>query len=406
MTNVASVVAANFGASGLRLTKMVAGENGIFTPDKESKKVVVSAAQIESEGAVEVFKQNVPKFNADGLCIGIAAPVLNGVGNMTWLNAEINQAQLTEATGVNSLLYNDMDPIFAALRQLNALSQIDYFTGYENHSPFFTIRDGKEFSSEKGFMVAVAPGSGTGEVSGSISDNGKRLHIYSSEESHVPMGIASNKLDELFFQYLRDEYGYPTEETATRNSCVMDAFNFWRKVGKGEIQLPEGYDKVPIICEILKQKEPKSSVLSELREGRTNHNKFITDVALRKYQSGQERDVFCEIAQAHVVRNIGLTFGSHALKKPSSGLWLCGAIVNKVKPMLLDSSEFLGDLTFNGGYSDRESIKFNSLVSNYRVQGILPELAFELGLAELYTSQNPEFARKVNYPEDLKIEIF
>lgn len=406
MFNLLIVVAGNLGGSGLRLTKMAGTGGGVFKP-VDGSRIVIPGSQIETEGVETVVKKHVRPMEAEGLCIGMAGPVTDGVGDMTWLNATLSEQALEEASGTHVLLVNDMPPLPASLWLLRSLSQQGYFNGkYSDSSSFVTLSNGNRFSTEEGAMFGFAPGTGTGTINASISDNGTRLHIYPAEESHRPMGVAS-KLDNLFFNYLGEKYGYTTEEIATRNSCVKDAFDFWVKVAKREIRLPHGCEEIAIVKEVLKLREVEDWVLAKLRNDRVDANKCITNVALHKYQKDTKRSVFCEIAQAHVARNIGLALGGHGLKLVKGGIWLGGSIIEKIEPVLLDrEEEYLGPLTFHRGFLDREGDKFYGVVGQHRVTGIRPELAFDLGLAELWASQHKDVSTQVGYPEDRTVKIF
>jgi len=101
MTTI-KIITGNFGASGLRLREMAAtGNSGIFVPINE-KIQVVQPGEIGQDRVDKVVKKYVAPVKPDGFIIGMAGPVINGIGDMTWLNATLSEAELTQAAETQS----------------------------------------------------------------------------------------------------------------------------------------------------------------------------------------------------------------------------------------------------------------------------------------------------------------
>jgi len=146
----------------------------------------------------------------DGICLGVAGPVIKGKVKGTNFPWEIDSEEISRELQVNSVtLINDME---ANAYGLAALRKTD-----------FEIL--KEGSNIPGNAVIISPGTGLGEAG--LYWDGAHYHPYATEGGHCDFSPRS-VLDWELWQYLHQKFGHVSWERVVSGPGIYSIYKFLR----------------------------------------------------------------------------------------------------------------------------------------------------------------------------------
>lgn len=142
------------------------------------------------------------------MCLGVAGPVIQGKAKGTNFLWELDQAEITQKTGIkNVLIKNDME--------VNAMG-----LNFLHPEDFKRIKNGSHYP---GNAAIIAPGTGLGEVGLFLKDN----HYYSfpTEGGHCDFSPRTED-DVAVWRYLNLKYGSVSWERILSGPGIYDLYQF------------------------------------------------------------------------------------------------------------------------------------------------------------------------------------
>ena len=232
----------------------------------------------------------------DAVCLGIAGPVIDGVGQVTNLNWRTSETAVAQACNANAArLYNDMEATAYGMlnlpaRQLAALNP----TAAARRQP--------------GHIAVIAAGTGLGEIT--LFWDGNRYHAIPGEGGHCDLAPQNAKQDALL-AWLRDHYpDHVSYERILRGDGFLMLYRFLHASGFA----------------------PESVALqTQLATDPANANALISQHGLTG------ADALCAEALALFVDLYGAEAGNLALKGlPQGGVYIGGGVALKIHTALTD----------------------------------------------------------------------
>jgi glucokinase len=259
---------------------------------------------------------------------GVAGPVVDGHVKATNLPWEMDEAELTEALGLEAaFLLNDLESI------ANAISSLE-------PADLATLNTGQP--EEQGAIAVIAPGTGLGEAY--LTWDGQTYHAHPSEGGHTDFGPTSPLQVELlrYWQARKEHISY---EWVCSGIGIRNIYEFLRDTQYAPepdwlaAKLAAAEDKTPLIV---------SAALNE-------------DVALCR----ATLDLFVEI--------LGAEAGNLALKiLATGGVYLGGGIPPRILPVLQSGALML---------AFRRKGRFGDLLNRMPVRVILNPKSALMGAA-------------------------
>jgi glucokinase len=183
-------------------------EGKILTPHKTER--YVSSDYLELEDIITDFLKGTGYTITSG-CAGVPGPVVNGISNSTNLSWAMDEARITDKTGI---------PAFKLVNDLVALaSAIPFLTDDD----MLTIYEGTGVV-EDGVKVILAPGTGLGQGFLVPLTNGK-FRVIPSEGGHADFAPTDDLQIEML-KYLRAEYGRVSYERIASGLGLRAIFKF------------------------------------------------------------------------------------------------------------------------------------------------------------------------------------
>ena len=240
------------------------------------------------------FKGNDTSFLPDGICLGVAGPVLNGHVSLTNLNWELDSTAIKNDTGVRQVaLINDLEAFAWGLAALQP-------------DDFITIHPGKK--DMKGNMAIIAPGTGLGEAG--LYWDGSAFHPFPTEGGHAEFS-PRNEEDIAVYRFFREKYGIVSWERLISGPGIQDLYYFVRDVLK--IEEPAW------LASEMQDTEHQSASISEGAMLKKAPIVIKTMELFTRYLAQESSDLTLKL-------------------KATGGLFLGGGIPPKIAPLLLDKS--------------------------------------------------------------------
>jgi glucokinase len=240
-------------------------------------------------------------------CFGVAGPVVEGRAKVTNLPWDMQESQLAQALGLESVsLLNDLESIANAIPLLTP-------------DDLHTLNDRE--AAPGGAIAVVAPGTGLGEAF--LAWNGSRYEAYPSEGGHSDFAPA-NTLQVGLLGYLQDIYGHVS----------------WERVCSGM--------GIPNIYAYLKASDraPEPDWLAQALASAADATPIIVNNAL------DERSELCKATLEEFVSILGAEAGNLALKTlATGGVYLGGGIPPRILSAI-DAGGFMRAFQSKGRFTE------------------------------------------------------
>ncbi len=274
-----------------------------------SKQQFSSMDYEQFEDLLKVFLLNNPVKDLNGVCLGVAGPIVEGdcmTTNLPWCLKRIKIAEIARVKKVH--LLNDLQAMAWGILNLP-------------ETDFVWLNKCHDKNPEPGNIAVLAAGTGLGEAV--ISWDGINYHVISTEGGHVDYA-PTDELEIKLFRCLRQKYGgHVSYERVVSGMGLIDVYEFLKTID---------YFSVSSETEALFEKRDRAEVISSR--------------ALR------QEDGLCVKTMQLFCRNYGAEAGNLALKSlPYGGVVLAGGIAAKNIPILMQG-DFMRGFLEKGRYRE------------------------------------------------------
>lgn len=295
-----NVLAGDVGGTKTVLALFAGSETAFHS---KAQKTYASRADLGLEDMLSDFLSE-HGATVDGVCIGIAGPVKDGICRTTNLPWEVSSSALQERFGFKTMeLINDLAAWAYGLPYLKPEDMVDL----NSVPPVLTQHQG-----------VIAPGTGLGQAF-LLYINGQYV-VLPSEGGHVDFAPA-NEAQTALWRYLHQRFGHVSVERILSGPGLLNLFSWMREDSA----------------------EPLPSWLAE-RLATDDPPRVITEAALHESQP------LCQAALSMFVDILGAVAGNLVLSGTTTGgLYLCGGIPPRILPFLKDG-RFLKAFTDKGRF--------------------------------------------------------
>ncbi|HLF89789.1 MAG TPA: glucokinase [Anaerolineales bacterium] len=260
------------------------------------------------EAMVLEFK-NQTRVEIERATFAVAGPVLGGKAQITNLPWVMEESQLLEILGLNSV------------KLINDLVAVGYGVPELQPEELYTLQQGHPIPG--GAIGVVAPGTGLGETY--LVWDGKHYRAHPSEGGHTDFG-PTTPLQFGLLRYLQEKFGHVSYERICSGIGLPNIYAYLKEMGYANeqewvvAQLARATDPTPIIIQAALDKENSSDL--------------------------------CRGALDTFINVLGAEAGNLALKiMTTGGLYLGGGLPPRLLPLLTDGT-FLKSFRQKGRFAD------------------------------------------------------
>lgn len=278
------------------------------------------------------FVEMIPVFinemsiKLDGMCLGVAGPVVNGKVKGTNFPWQLDSAEISKELQIDSVsIINDMEANAYGLAALEEKDLVVINKGLNIH----------------GNIAMISPGTGLGEVG--LYWDGSHYHPFASEGGHCDFS-PRNTLEIALWKYMHQKYDHVSWERLVSGPGILDIYQF--------------------LIQYRNQKEPEWIKQAFLTK---NPAAVITNAAM------EDKDSICRETFDLFIKFLATESAQLALKmKATGGIFIGGGIIPKI-------INDMDNTVFNRNFV--RSGRLNPLLEMVPVKAILNEKTPLLGAA-------------------------